>query len=67
MSKVEIQQEIRQPVHDVVNQNSLQTYSSIARTMIDKNDSYVQRHPQQEDTMRRYIRAVMETDYAVKE
>ncbi len=66
-SKIEIQQEIRQPVHDVVSKNTLQTYSSIARIMVNNNVSYVKKHPQQENTMVRYIRAVMETDYAVKE
>lgn len=67
MSKIEIQQEIREPVHTVVHENSLQTYSSIARTMVGNNMRYVRHHPQKEDTMVRYIRAVMETDYAVKE
>lgn len=48
--------------------NSLQTYTSIARTMLEEeNNSYVKRHPQKEDTMTRYIRAVMETDFTVKQ
>lgn len=67
VSKIQIQQEIREPVHEVVNQNSLQTYKSIAQIMVQENNSYVRRHQQQEETMTRYIRAVMETDYAVRE
>jgi len=35
--------------------------------MVNTNNYFVRRHPQQENTMIRYIRAVMETDYAVKE
>jgi hypothetical protein len=35
--------------------------------MVQENNSYVRRHQQQEETMTRYIRAVMETDYAVRE
>ena len=66
-SKMEIQQEIRNPIHEVVQENPLQTYVSIARNMQQKNDPYVKRHPQKEDTMVRYIRPVMETDFAVKE
>lgn len=66
-SKMEIQQEIRNPVHEVVNQYPLQTYVSIARLMQLQNVPYVRRHPQQEDTMVKYIRPVMETDYAIRE
>lgn len=64
---MEIQQEIRNPVHEVVNQYPLQTYVSIARLMQLQNVPYVRRHPQQEDTMVKYIRPVMETDYAIRE
>lgn len=64
---MEIQQEIRNPIHEVVQESPLQTYVSIARNMQQKNDPYTKRHPQKEDTMVRYIRPVMETDFAVKE
>lgn len=67
MSKMEIQQEIRNPIHNVVKKYPLQTYVSIARTMQLEEDPYVKRHPQSEKTMTRYIRPVMETDFAVKE
>ena len=64
-SKFEIQQEIREPVHEVVRKYPLQTYKSIAQTMMMENVPFVKAHPQQEDTMTRYIKGVMETDYAV--
>ena len=67
MSKMDIQQEIRNPVHDVVNRYPLQTYRSIARIMLSENNEYIQHHPQQETTIAKYIRPVLETDYAVRE
>ena len=66
-SRFEIQQEIRQPVHEVVRKYPLQTYKSIAQIMQMEEVPFVKAHPQQEDTMTRYIRGVMETDYAVGE
>lgn len=66
-SKMEIQQEIRQPVHQVVNQYPLQTYKSIAQIMLQENGPYVRKHPQQESTIAKYVKGVMQTDYAVRE
>jgi len=64
---VQIQQDIREPVHEVVREYPLQTYKSISQIMINENNSYVKRYHQQESTISKYVRAVMETDYAVKE
>ena len=66
-SKEEIQQDIREPVHEIVGENRLQTYKSIAQLMIVRNDPYVQRYRQSEGTISKYARGVMETDYAVEE
>ena len=66
-SKEEIQEDIRKPVHNIVNENPLQTYKSIAQSMIINNDPYVQRYRQSEGTIAKYARGVMETDYAVGE
>ena len=64
-SRFEIQQEIREPIHDVVRRYPLQTYKSIAQIMQMEGGEFVQAHPQQERTMVRYIEPVMKTDYAV--
>ena len=66
-SRFEIQQEIRVPLHKIINQYPLQTYTTLSKKMEVVQDPFVKEHPQTVKTRAEYAKVVVDVDYGVEE
>lgn len=66
-SRFEIQQEIRAPLHKIINQYPLQTYTTLSKKMEVVQDPFVKEHPQTVKTRAEYAKVVVDIDYGVEE